>query len=212
MEERFGQKAMMFGKERAAEVLRPSREEAQALLAEGERLAPGEWTLHCKVTAECAEKLAAACKGLDPEKAYVLGLLHDIGRRFGKSELQHVPAGYFYMKKLGYTEAARICITHSFPGKNILEYVGAFDVSAQEAELVRTLLELYEYDDYDRLIQLCDNISMPQGAVTLETRMDAVAVRYGYYPPDKRKALYRLKQYFENRMGENLYTIVGIAY
>lgn len=209
MEEQLGREKTIFGEEKAQApgALLPSREEALALLKEGERLAPGEWTLHCRVTAECAEKIAAACKNLDPEKAYVLGLLHDIGRRFGKSELHHVIAGYSYMKKLGYTEAARICMTHSFPGKNMQEYVGAFDVSAQEAELIRTLLELYEYDDYDRLIQLCDSISTPQGVVTMEAKMDAIAVKYGYYPPDKRKALYRLKQYFENRMGENLYRI-----
>ena len=41
------------------------------------------------------------------------------------------------------------------------------------------------YDDYDRLIQLCDSIAMVNGVVDLKTRMDDVERRYGYYPENK---------------------------
>ena len=51
---------------------------------------------------------------MDAEKAYVLGLLHDIGRKFGVRHLGHVSDGYRFMMSLGYDEAAKICLTHSF--------------------------------------------------------------------------------------------------
>lgn len=60
----------------------PTREEAIALLAEAEPHNPGPWGDHSRTAAHCAEKIAAAV-GLDPDKAFVLGLLHDIGRRYG---------------------------------------------------------------------------------------------------------------------------------
>lgn len=58
-------------------------------------------------------KIASACGDMDVEKAYILGLLHDIGRKFGVRHLGHVYDGYVYMKSLGYDEVAKICLTHS---------------------------------------------------------------------------------------------------
>ena len=60
----------------------PTREEAHRILEEAEPHNPGPWVKHCITAAHCAEKIAAAC-GMDADKAYVLGLLHDIGRRYG---------------------------------------------------------------------------------------------------------------------------------
>lgn len=187
----------------------PGREEAVKILEDGVKCNPGPWKEHSIVTARCAEKIAGACGGMDCEKAYVLGLLHDIGRRMGKGQMRHIIDGYLYMKELGYPQAARICVTHSFSIQNIQDYIGKFDVSIEEVELIRALLESYTYDDYDRLIQLCDSVAMPQGPVDLDTRMDSVAVRYGYYPPEKRRKNHELKEYFEAKMGRRLYEVIG---
>ena len=92
----------------------PTREEAMALIRDGLSNNPGPWGKHSLTAAHCAEKIAAACGGMDAEKAYVLGLLHDIGRKFGVRHLGHVYDGYVYMKSLGYDEVAKICLTHSF--------------------------------------------------------------------------------------------------
>ena len=67
----------------------PDRKTAEALLTEAEPHNPGPWGDHSRTAAHCAEAIAAAC-GLDADKAYVLGLLHDIGRRYGKRHLGHV--------------------------------------------------------------------------------------------------------------------------
>lgn len=187
----------------------PDREEAMKILEDGEKCNPGPWKEHSIVTARCAEKIALACGDMDGEKAYVLGLLHDIGRRMGKGHMRHIIDGYFYMKELGYPEAARICVTHSFSIQSIQDYIGRFDVSAEELELIKALLDSYTYDDYDRLIQLCDSVALPEGIVDMDIRMDSVAVRYGYYPPEKRRKNYEIKKYFEEKMGRGLYEVIG---
>ena len=95
----------------------PTRENAERILENGINLNPGNWGNHSIVVAKCAEKIAKATGELDSEKAYVLGLMHDIGRQYGYSEFRHVYDGYMYMSQLGYTEAAKICLTHSFSVK-----------------------------------------------------------------------------------------------
>ena len=57
----------------------PTKEEAEALLAEAESCNPGPWGNHSRTAAHCAEAIAKRA-GMDAERAYVLGLLHDIGR------------------------------------------------------------------------------------------------------------------------------------
>ncbi len=121
-------------------IMLPTRSEAERLLEEAEKCNPGPWGNHSRVAAHCAGKIAMACEGLDPEKAYILGLLHDIGRKFGVRHLGHVSDGYSYMMSLGYDEAARICLTHSFNNKRIDEYIGRADTSEEEYELIVTEL------------------------------------------------------------------------
>ena len=79
----------------------PTRTQAERLLREAEQCNPGPWGNHSRIAAHCAEKIAGLCEGLDAEKAYVLGLLHDIGRKFGVRHLGHVSDGYTYMMSLG---------------------------------------------------------------------------------------------------------------
>ena len=91
----------------------PTLSEANRLLAEAEACNPGPWGNHSRVAAHCARMIASRCPGMDGEKAYVLGLLHDIGRKFGVRHLGHVSDGYSYMLSLGYDEAARICLLNN---------------------------------------------------------------------------------------------------
>ena len=177
----------------------PDRLEAEALLLEAETLNPGPWGDHSRVTAKCAETIAAACGDMDPEKAYVLGLLHDIGRRFGVKHLGHVYDGYMYMLRLGYEQVARICLTHSFTIQRLQDYIGNFDVTPEQQEVIAQALAQCHYDDYDRLIQLCDALSLPVGAVAIEERMGDVKRRYGHYPQDKWNKNMELKDYFSNK-------------
>ena len=66
------------------------------------------------------------------------------------------------------------------------------------------LLDSYEYDDYDRLIQLLDSTCNADGTKNLEKRMEDVKNRYGYYPQAKYDKNTELKTYFEKLMGKDL--------
>ncbi len=185
----------------------PTREEAIELLRDGLSCNPGPWGKHCLTAAHCAEKIADACRDMDSEKAFILGILHDIGRKFGVTYLKHVLDGYTYMKSLGYDEAARICLTHSFNNHIVDEYIGKYDVSEEEMTFIKTELDKIVYDEYDWLIQLCDCLAGVKGVLDVEERMRDVKKRYGFYPQDKWDTNIRLMKYFENKMNKNIYNV-----
>ena len=141
----------------------PTREEALKLIRDGLLFNPGPWGKHCLTAAHCAEKIASACGDMDVEKAYILGLLHDIGRKF--------------------------------------------DVTDEELIIIKTELAKTIYDEYDRLIQLCDCLAGAEGILDIENRMNDVKKRYGFYPQDKWNSNMNLKQYFEGKMNKDIYLI-----
>lgn len=187
----------------------PTRKRAREILRQAEKCNPGPWGNHSRVAARCAESIAAECGDLDPDKAYVLGLLHDIGRKFGVRHLGHVSDGYSYMLSLGYDEAAKICLTHSFNNQTVDEYIGKFDTSDDELKMIQKALEEVTLDDYDKLIQLCDSLAGSEGVLKIEERMGDVKRRYGSYPQEKWDSNLRLKEYFEEKMGKDLYAVVN---
>lgn len=186
----------------------PTREQAEALLTEAEACNPGPWGDHSRIAARCAEKIAQNCRDLDPDKAYILGLLHDIGRKFGVRHLGHVSDGYSYMMSLGYDEAARICLTHSFNEPALDSYIGMFDTTAEELKLIEDALKPVVMDEYDWLIQLCDAIAGSEGVLDIEERMNDVKRRYSSYPQKKWDKNLELKRHFEEKMGKDLYSAV----
>ncbi len=186
----------------------PSREKAEELLKEAESCNPGTWGDHSRTVAHCAEKIAEQCSGMDADKAYIVGLLHDIGRKFGKRHLGHVADGYTYMSELGYDEAARVCLTHSFNTKILEDYIGNFDTTEEETALIQRQLENIVFDEYDKLIQLCDSIAGAEGVMDIEERMNDVKRRYGSYHRDKWDHNLALKKYFEEKTGKDIYEVV----
>ena len=186
----------------------PTREKAEELLIEAEKCNPGAWGNHSRVVAYCAEKIAQECSDLDSDKAYIFGLLHDIGRRFGVSHLKHVSDGYSYMLSLGYDEVAKICLTHSFNSQTTDVYVGNFDTTEEELKMIQDTLKIVAMDEYDKLIQLCDSLAGSDGVLDIEERMGDVKNRYGFYPQEKWDNNLKLKKHFEEKMGKNIYNVV----
>ena len=185
----------------------PDREEAERLLMDAQCCNPGPWAEHSRVAALCAMRIAAAA-GLDPEKAYVLGLLHDIGRKFGIFHMPHIYLGWKYMLELGYPAAARVCLTHSFSTPDFSTYIGKYDLPADALEEMRRELSSLSYDDYDRLIQLCDCLAGNGEVVDMEARMRDVKHRYGEYPQAKWDNNLALKACFDEKCGLDIYRIV----
>lgn len=182
--------------------------EAMELLEWAHSQNPGPWREHSLGVARAAKKIAAAV-GLDEQKAYFLGLMHDIGRYEGPRGLHHAIAGYDLMMGKGWEDAARICITHSFPTQSIEHFGGgALDVNEEElATVLRVITQ--EQDDYDRLIQLCDAIVWGEGVCLMEKRLVDVVVRHGAFAgmDVKWKKWFEIKAGFERRMGCSLYSL-----
>ena len=193
----------------------PSRCMAELLLEEGVKKNPGPWREHSYAVASAAEKIARAVnqncgeEKLNPDLAYIYGLLHDIGRQEGHTYIAHVYDGYHFLMSFGYEKAAQICLTHSFNLKTTEDYIGKIDISDNQMEEVKKLLAAAEYDDYDRLIQLLDSTCGADGTLNLEERMNDVKSRYGYYPQGKWDKNFELKAYFEKLAGREYYEIIS---
>jgi hypothetical protein len=181
---------------------------AKELLAWAGKKNQGKWIEHSYNVARAAEIIAKKCL-LDDNFAYIWGLLHDIGRYEGVTNLRHVYAGYNLMKEKGYNNIARICLTHSFPYKNFGSFQGNIDCTLEEINYIKDELEKIEYNDYDKLIQLCDGISLAEGITLIEIRIVDVVKRYGFneYTLNKWNAIFEIKKYFENKCGKNIYEL-----
>ena len=95
----------------------PTAEEVLKELEIAGEINPGPWTKHSINVGVAARNIAQKIPDMDEEKAYIVGLLHDIGRRckFGFVDIPtHVYEGYKYCMEKGWDEAARICMTHSY--------------------------------------------------------------------------------------------------
>ena len=189
----------------------PTLEEAKLLLEEGQRLFPGPWIDHSIYAGKAAELIARKCIDLDPDIALVLGMLHDIGDRYGNTYMKHILHGYNFAMEKGYNKLAKICLTHSFNCHDISSSFGRWDYFSQEEyDFVKKYIESVEYDDYDRLIQLCDALALPSGFCLMEKRMVDVALRHGIHEHiiDKWKATFETKQYYEEKMGISIYSVL----
>lgn len=189
----------------------PDLATARSLLEEAGKRSPGPWVAHSQRVAEAAEIIAAHLQALDPRAGYVLGLLHDMGRREGATGMRHVLDGYRYLAAQGYEAAARVNMTHSFAVKDLHAIFGEWDCSRDELGFIQTYLAGIEFDDYDRLIQLCDALAMADGFVLMEKRMLDVAMRYGGINDHilaKWRVTFAIKADFELRMGCSIYSLL----
>lgn len=188
----------------------PSIEIAEKELEIAGQLNKGPWTQHSINVGLAAKIIAEKCININPDKAYVLGLLHDIGRRCGVSGRKHIIDGYKFMMEKRWYEVARICLTHSYPVPDFDKQIGKNDMNYEESEFVRKYLNNITYDDYDRLIILCDSIADDQGFCILEKRFVNTTRRYGAFPftVERWNTTFEIKKYFEQQMNCSIYDIL----
>ena len=174
------------------------------------QLNPGPWEQHSISVAKNAKIIAEKTSVMDSDKAYVMGLIHDIGRRAGIKGILHIFDGYDYMMSIGQEVIADICLTHSFPIKDVDTFFGKYDCSSEQKKFLQQFLENRQYNNYDILIQLCDAISLPNGACIMEKRFVDVALRHGLpdFTIDKWKAFMNTKKYFDELCGCNIYSFL----
>ena len=61
----------------------PTSDEALLELKAAEEMNPGPWVKHSINVGIAARNIAERIPGMDAQKAYIVGLMHDIGRRVG---------------------------------------------------------------------------------------------------------------------------------
>ena len=188
----------------------PKKEIALSELEIAGKMNPGPWTDHSKNVAKAASLIAEHCEGLDSEKAFVCGMLHDIGRRTGIAAVRHIIDGYDYAMSKGWDDAARICLTHSFPVKDIGADIGKKDITDRQYDFIRDYLNNLDYDDYDKLIILSDALADANGFCILEKRFIDTTRRYGIYPfsIERWNKTYEYKDYFEKMTGRSIYMLL----
>ena len=186
----------------------PTAEEAMRELKLAEELNPGPWVGHSVNVGIAARMIAEKVPSMDPEKAYILGLLHDIGRRVGLVDIPtHICEGYKYCMQKGWDEAARICMTHSY--LRMRDEFG-YEPETEQEKAIKAYIMNCEADDYDRLIQLCDSLAVDYGFVILEKRFVDVTRRYGIMEDYIRgwETAFAIKEAFEKEMGCSVYDVL----
>ena len=186
----------------------PTIEEAEYELKIAGELNPGPWTKHSINAGIAARNIAEKVPSLDANKAYIFGILHDIGRRVGVVNIpKHVYEGYLYCMDKGWEEIAKICMTHSY-----VRMYDEFDYepdTEEEIEIKKYLANCKE-DDYDRLIQLCDALATDYGFVIIEKRFVDVTRRYGIMEEYIKgwDTTFEIKENFEKDMGCSVYDVL----
>ncbi|MBE5777857.1 MAG: HDOD domain-containing protein [Clostridiales bacterium] len=186
----------------------PSLETAQKELDIAARLNPGPWVNHSINVGVAARNIARKVPGMDAEKAYIAGMLHDIGRRVGIVDIPtHVYEGFKYCMEKGWDDAARICMTHSYP---LMKAGFDYEPHTAEEKAIKEYICGTEADDYDKLVQICDAVATDYGFVILEKRFVDVIRRYGIMEGYIRgwEATFENKGYFEGKMGCSIYEVL----
>lgn len=181
---------------------------AEKIISEAELKNDGAWISHSYKVARLAEKIALKAN-MDAEKAYVIGLLHDIGRRNGEMHARHALEGYNYLTEIGFEDGARICLTHTFQYQDVEAIYDTWDCNSEEKDFVKRYLEMVVYDDYDKLIQLCDALSLSDGYCYAEKKMVSSIIKFGFNNTtvNKWKAILKLKEYFDKKIDGDVYKL-----
>jgi len=102
-------------------------------------------------------------------------------------------------------------LTHiGFKHNNQPVVVGKWDGTQEEYSFVIDYLGSIEETDYDRLIKLCDYISLPSGFCLLEKRLVDMAMRGGIneLTLPRWKSTFENKKYFEEKIGKSIYQVL----
>lgn len=148
------------------------------------------WLAHSLQVAKLCSIIAKKC-GLDDEKAFRLGILHDYGRKYDHG-IKHIMIGFEKLFDLGYYEESIACLTHSFLNVNILAIYAPsnsyvidenknaipVDDSITHNDMYR-FLSTYSYSDYDRILNIADLMATEEGIVAPKERILDIEKRRG---------------------------------
>lgn len=154
----------------------------------------GPWVTRLKLIGKSAKMIGKKLK-LDPDIAYACGSLFEIGKKENKKGLAQVMTGFNILRNESYFFPARIAITSKFIIKDIKATDKNFNIEKKDQKKLENLLKSYQYNDYDKLIQVLDK-SILENYVGIENY-------YKNKKEDKEKEIKILKdyqKYFEEKL------------
>lgn len=160
----------------------------------------GKWVKHSYLIGKTAKNMAEEL-GLDPDIAYAVGCLHDVGKYDKKKGARHIIRGFEILRSETYFFPARIAMTHSFLIKDVDSYSGKMNIKEKDKKFIEDYLFQIEYNDYDKLIQLLDG-SIKYDYLGIEERARRTLEKHGdngYYDI-KIEKLKELENYFSQRL------------
>lgn len=167
------------------------------------------WIDHSICVGDTAGRIAKALnqKGmnLDVDKVIALGYIHDIGKKVGDFR-DHVMNGYNYLKDLRYDEEyCNICLTHGYLNNDVLCTAGGIP---ENIPFRTEFIKSHHYTMYEKIINLCD-LMCTSKVYTLDKRLIDLMLRKGTYSNTQYHITqaYKLKSYFDNLLGYNLYDL-----
>ena len=167
------------------------------------------WIDHSILVGNNAGKIAEALneKGikLDVDKAITLGYIHDIGKKIGDFN-GHVINGYNYLKELGYDdEYCNVCLTHSYLNNDVMCTASGIP---RDIPFRTEFIKKHKYTVYEKIINICDLMCTTK-VLTIDKRLIDIMIRRGAYSNTQYhiKETYKLKEYFDNLLGYNLYDL-----
>ena len=170
------------------------------------------WIEHSICVGDSAGKIALELnkKGInvDVDKSITLGYIHDIGKYNGESQ-GHVMRGYEYLKSMGYDEEyAYICLTHSYLNNDVTCTAGG-GPNPNDNPFLTEFIKTHQYSIEEKIINLCDLMCSKNKISTVDKRLIDIIIRRGAYSNTQYhiKETYKLKEYFDNLLGYNLYDL-----
>lgn len=166
---------------------------------------------HVYGVAKVAKIIASKLKTMNPDRLYVMGLLHDISRtEDDKLQRFHGILGYEKLIRID-PDAARACLLHTFPWNELppyRQYTKLFYQSKKDYQFIADFIKQNPPKEEDYLIQLCDHLANKNGFVTIEERAKEVMERH-------RKSqdfvdivrINELKQYFDQKIECDIYSL-----
>lgn len=188
-----------------------SKEARELLEIERKNAKDDRWIEHSICVGDSVGILAKALKekgyNVDVDKTITLGYIHDMGKYTGESH-GHVMRGYEYLKNKGYDEEyANICLTHSYLNNDILCTAGGVP-DKEKNPFLTYFIKNHEYTIEEKLINLFDLMCTTK-ILTLDKRLIDIVLRKGVFSNTQYhvKETYKLKEYFDNLLGYNLYDL-----
>ncbi len=156
-------------------------------------------------------RAVADLTGMDANLAYFSALLHDIGKIREKHEQRfHGVLGYEMLKEEN-ADVARACLVHTFPFNRLESFEHCrkmFFDRREDYEMTAAFIRSHPLNDYDLLVQMADGLANAYGLVTIEERAAEYASRHGIdVPPGMLESMHELKDYFDRKIGVDVYTL-----